>query len=79
LVLLMSCTSYPFANRVAQEMPVVSADAHMQRLVKAHAVDVALSSSALVALVDNHAPSFAEPWILPVRIVATADSGALCV
>lgn len=56
---------------------MVSEDAHMQRLVRAHGVDVALSSSVLSALVDNHAPSYAEVWHLPIKIVQETDaSGA---
>ncbi|XP_072179372.1 uncharacterized protein [Diadema setosum] len=47
-----------------------------QRLAEFHGVDIVLSGSGLLSLVDNHAPHYEQQWEIPVEVKANAESTA---
>ncbi|XP_071479652.1 uncharacterized protein [Diadema antillarum] len=47
-----------------------------QRLAEFHGVDIVLSGSSLLSLVDNHVPHYEQQWEIPVEVKANAESTA---
>ncbi|KAL6061230.1 C3H1-type domain-containing protein [Balamuthia mandrillaris] len=64
----------PFSWTKKGTMPPLSKDPYIRQLVAAHDVDVVLSSSSFVTLIDNHGPGFANSWHIPVSIVASSTT-----
>lgn len=46
-------------------------DCNIISMVDKHNVDVVISSSAFIALIDNHEPSFSHSWEIPIKVIIT--------